>query len=247
MNNKIIALGYSNNGSAIFLSSDFAVSFSEIGIELSPFEFNSITIDNDETIYLASNILNENEHGVYKSEYPYIEWTKLLDGTAYTVNVDSENGVFAGTYAGVFQSINNGVNWQLIFDEQIPRTFPYVLETDNNNHLLIGTYGYGLFELQLPTNVEQKQNIPLISSLSQNYPNPFNPSTVINYSTSKQELITLKLYDITGKEVSILVNEVKNKGTYSVNFDASKLSSGVYFYKLQTKNFFETKKMLLLR
>ncbi len=84
-------------------------------------------------------------------------------------------------------------------------------------------------------------------SLNQNYPNPFNPSTKIRYSTPTSEFVTLKVYDVLGKEVATLVNEEKATGSYEVSFDAAGLSSGMYFYKLQTDNFVETKKMLLLK
>jgi hypothetical protein len=84
-------------------------------------------------------------------------------------------------------------------------------------------------------------------ALSDNYPNPFNPTTVISYQLANDGLVTLKVYDILGKEVKTLVNGYKTAGNYSVSFDASKLSSGVYFYQLRAGNFISTKKMLLLK
>ena len=83
--------------------------------------------------------------------------------------------------------------------------------------------------------------------LSQNYPNPFNPSTKINFSLPKQGFVTLKIYDVVGKEVAKLVNEVKPAGYYSVYFNASTLSSGVYFYRIETTGFVETKRMMLIK
>ena len=84
-------------------------------------------------------------------------------------------------------------------------------------------------------------------SLSQNYPNPFNPSTKIAYSIPTNGLVTLKIYNILGKEVQTLVSEVKSAGSYEVSFNAASLSSGVYFYKLESGNFIDTKKMFLLK
>jgi hypothetical protein len=109
--------------------------------------------------------------------------------------------------------------------------------------------------------VEVDFNLPIEFSLEQNYPNPFNPSTKIKYSIpnvtlsassraeSKDEgsRVILKVFGILGNEIATLVNEEKPAGNYEVNFDASKLSSGVYFYKLQAGNFIETKKMILIR
>ncbi|MFZ1518399.1 MAG: T9SS type A sorting domain-containing protein [Ignavibacteriaceae bacterium] len=95
--------------------------------------------------------------------------------------------------------------------------------------------------------VGNESNVPLKFVLEQNYPNPFNPVTSINYSISEKSFTTLKIYDIIGNEVASLVNEEKSAGNYIVNFDASKLSSGVYLYKLQSNGFTQTKKMMLLK
>lgn len=83
--------------------------------------------------------------------------------------------------------------------------------------------------------------------LSQNFPNPFNPVTSIQYSIPQRSNVTLKVYDVLGNEVKTLVNEEKDRGVYSVNFDASGLASGMYLYRLQAGSFVETKKMILLR
>ncbi len=89
--------------------------------------------------------------------------------------------------------------------------------------------------------------------LLQNYPNPFNPTTTIKYSipsvisSGARNLVTLKVYDVLGNEIATLVNEEKPAGEYEVNFDASKLASGIYFYQLRTSSFVQTKKMILLK
>jgi hypothetical protein len=84
-------------------------------------------------------------------------------------------------------------------------------------------------------------------SLSQNYPNPFNPSTKIKYAVSSPQYATLKVYDVLGNEVATLLDEYKPAGKFEVEFDASGLPSGVYFYRIQSGNFIDTKKMLLLK
>jgi len=84
-------------------------------------------------------------------------------------------------------------------------------------------------------------------SLGQNYPNPFNPSTKIHYKIAHSEFVNLSVYNVLGKEVAILVNEIQSAGTYSVVFSADNLPGGVYFYKLETQNFVQTSKMLLLK
>jgi len=89
--------------------------------------------------------------------------------------------------------------------------------------------------------------IPDGFALLQNYPNPFNPTTTIRYSIPNSEFVTLKVYDVLGNEVATLVNEEKPAGSYEVEFKATELSSGIYFYKLQTNSFVETKKLVLLK
>ena len=89
--------------------------------------------------------------------------------------------------------------------------------------------------------------IPTQFSLSQSYPNPFNPTTNIIYQIPKNSFVSLKVYDVLGKEVATLVNELLSPGTYEATFDATKYASGVYFYKLETSDFAETKRMMLIK
>ena len=95
--------------------------------------------------------------------------------------------------------------------------------------------------------VEIGNSIPHDFLLSQNYPNPFNPSTKIGYSVSQKSFVTLKVFDPVGSEVATLVNGEMEAGSYNIEFNAANLPSGVYFYKIQTGTFVQTKKMILLR
>lgn len=93
-----------------------------------------------------------------------------------------------------------------------------------------------------------KNNIePIKYELSQNYPNPFNPVTNIKYQIQKTGLVTLRIYDIIGREIKTIVNEIKNPGSYIVTFNGSEFSSGVYFYRIQSGDFVQVKKMLLIK
>jgi hypothetical protein len=103
----------------------------------------------------------------------------------------------------------------------------------------------GKFEYS-PT-IEVTAGTPKAFALSQNYPNPFNPATVISYQLPVSSQITLKVYDVLGREVVTLVNEPKAAGNYTATFDASKFSSGIYFYRLQAGSFIQTKKMVLVK
>ena len=89
--------------------------------------------------------------------------------------------------------------------------------------------------------------LPASYSLSQNYPNPFNPWTNIKYSLPKAGFVSIKIYDVTGRMVKELVNEMKETGSYSVMFEGSKFASGVYFYRIETNNFVDTKRMVLIK
>jgi hypothetical protein len=100
----------------------------------------------------------------------------------------------------------------------------------------------------IPVAVEPiNAQIPETFTLSQNYPNPFNPSTTISFGLPKSSNIKLIVYDLLGREVKALVNEFRQAGNYSVNFDASNLASGVYLYKLEAEGFVSSKKMLLIK
>jgi hypothetical protein len=99
-----------------------------------------------------------------------------------------------------------------------------------------------------PVGVEDDlSQIPEEYSLGQNYPNPFNPTTTIKYQIPEVSFITLKVYDVLGNEIAILVNEERPIGNYEIEFDASYLASGIYFYRIQAGNYVETKKMILLK
>ncbi len=95
--------------------------------------------------------------------------------------------------------------------------------------------------------IKDLQDIKLDFSLSQNYPNPFNPTTTINYQIQENGFVSLKIYDILGKEVAVLVNEEKPAGSYKIKFDGSRLPSGVYIYKMTAGNHSSAKKLILLK
>jgi len=92
-----------------------------------------------------------------------------------------------------------------------------------------------------------KKRIITDYSLSQNYPNPFNPTTTISYQIPKAGFVTLKVYDVLGKEVASLVNGQKTSGRYNVQFGGSKLTSGIYFYKISAGDYSATKKLILMK
>ena len=129
-----------------------------------------------------------------------------------------------------------------------PRSYSF-----KDDNVATGTYSYRLKQVDFDglssfsKIIQVDVNTAIDFMLNQNYPNPFNPSTQIKYSIKEAGLVQLKVYDILGKEVANLVNENIEAGFYSVNFNASQLSSGIYFYKLQSGTFVSSKKMLLIK
>lgn len=148
-------------------------------------------------------------------------------------------------------SKDNGNTWTLSNTGLNPQNgYIYGCAITGNNIFLATSDGIWKRPLsELITDVSSENSIPLNYSLDQNYPNPFNPSTTIRFSIPEAGFVTLKLYDLLGKEVATLVNEFKQPGTYDSQFSIfnSQLASGVYLYKLQTKNFTSIKKLLLLK
>ncbi|MBK9332016.1 MAG: T9SS type A sorting domain-containing protein [Ignavibacteria bacterium] len=132
---------------------------------------------------------------------------------------------------------------------ELPQSYSF---TDRN--LASGKYNYRLKQIDFNGNFEYFNlssevniGIPSKYALSQNYPNPFNPSTSINYEIPFDGNVSLKIFDISGKEVVTLVNEVKTAGYYSYKFNASNLSSGVYYYTISANDFTATRKMMLVK
>ncbi|HQY20793.1 MAG TPA: T9SS type A sorting domain-containing protein [Ignavibacteria bacterium] len=140
-----------------------------------------------------------------------------LSGSSF--NNPNLNGFENVTFRGAFGS----VNWSLEWAQFNPREYNII----------------GISQIS--------SVIPERFTLDQNYPNPFNPSTTINFSLPNSGLVSLKVYDISGKEIANLVNENLTVGTYEYKFNAASLSSGIYFYTLKSDNITETKKMLLVK
>lgn len=158
--------------------------------------------------------------------------TTLYRYTNHTIN---------DTVAGI-GNIQPGYLVATLFQD--PRYF-----TGGFRNVLAATIGWVVTNGGVITGINnQISNVePNSFKLLQNYPNPFNPETKISFSIPKTGLVTLKIYDILGKEVAALLNEVKNAGSYELNFNASNLSSGTYFYRIESGNFTDTKKMFLLK
>ena len=198
----------------------------------------------------------ENGEGVFLSTNNGANWTAVNSGlTNKNVKalIVSGTNLFAATFGGIFLSTNNGTNW-IAKNQGISPMQVFFCFALKDNYIFTGAQ-YGSIWRRLISEIIGISNIsteiPLAYSLSQNYPNPFNPTTKIKFDVAivKQAslLVTLKVYDITGSEVQTLVNERLQPGTYEATFNGSALNSGVYFYRMETSSFVETKKMLFLK
>ncbi len=207
---------------------------------------------------VCNNVLyNYDAYKFYRSN-DGVNWTNITSTFSADPNakvssiVIKDSILFAGTEsAGVFKSTDNGINWKAI-NEGIWINYPNTSRLFVGDDYLLAGGSSGLWRRQLTdfglTDVKEISNdVPEAFELSQNYPNPFNPSTVISWRMTVGSNVTLKVYDVLGKEVATLVNNELEAGTHSVNFDASHLSSGIYFYTLKAGSFIQTNKMLLLK
>jgi DNA/RNA endonuclease YhcR with UshA esterase domain len=160
---------------------------------------------------------------------------ELQDGNHYYNNVwegvDTSNAYFTSiTDTGsTFESLTGYLYYSHSYYKLVPR-----YQSD--------FIGFGK-----PTSVEHVNTMPASYAISQNYPNPFNPSTIISYSIPKEGHVVVKVYNIIGQEVATLVNAQQTAGTYKVSFDASSLSTGVYFYRISSGSFNQVRKMMLIK
>jgi len=131
--------------------------------------------------------------------------------------------------------------WEFTHTFNAVGDFPYYCEPHQGMGMT------GTIIVQEPVSVPDDELITEEFELKQNYPNPFNPSTRINYAILSASFVNLKVYDIIGNEIAVLVNEEKQAGNYQIDFDATELTGGIYFYQLLTGPFVETKKMILIK
>jgi photosystem II stability/assembly factor-like uncharacterized protein len=156
-----------------------------------------------------------------------------------------------GQNGAIKRSVNNGLNWVTLSTAGVTgiNHFSFV----KLNSII---YGYAVSSngnvMKLADSVLIltgiiKSEVPAEYKLLQNYPNPFNPATNIDFALPVSSVVTIKVFDILGREIRTLVNETKSAGNYSFKFDASELSSGLYFYRIQTDKFSDAKCMLLVK
>ena len=179
----------------------------------------------------------------------------------YTISAGGTDGMKTDTAGNIFCTGLTGV-WIIspsgVYLDKIttPRNPSNCAWGDTDRKTLFITTGNGnpgtgfVYRIRLasPAGIENHGSVfPGTFQLYANYPNPFNPSTTIEYKIEKSELITMKVFDILGCEVAMLVNEFKHPGTHLVQWNASAMPSGIYFCQLQARNIIQTKKLVLIR
>jgi hypothetical protein len=192
----------------------------------------------------------------FKSNNNGTSWTAVNNGlTNLSVQSFAVSGtnIFAGTTptgGGVFLSTDNGNNWYEKNEgfSVSPSVNALLIA---NNYIFAGTGLQAVWRRPLSELITSNQNInneiPSMYSLSQNYPNPFNPSTNIKFAIPRSSDVKIAIYDISGKEIDILVNEKLQPGTYQTEWNASNYPSGIYFYKITSNEFSVTKRMTLIK
>mgnify|MGYP001592195347 CR=1 FL=1 len=170
---------------------------------------------------------------------------------AVVIDPNFPDNIYIGNDIGVYLSTDGGNSWNEFLDGMPPAIVMDVSVSRSNRTLRAFTHGLGAWERKMPdgvVGVADEQTMPIAFSLQQNYPNPFNPQTTIGFSLLAIGNVTLKIFDVLGREVATLIdNETIHAGNYEKKWNAENLPSGIYFSSLTVNNFTQTKKMLLLK
>lgn len=240
LGNNILISNYCSNAQiyAIYLTSDYGNTWKNVG----PFYI-------AQTVTNGSIALGITVGGVMRSSDNGLTWEMANNGLPNLIGSSitmSNNSIYIfGNLFDVFKSSDNGSNWALAIG--IPTRGFELSATDK---YLFYVYSGSLYKTSIAAltevNKNDKQN-DMSYGLAQNYPNPFNPSTTISFSIPNESHVTLKIYDVLGREVATLVNGNFKAGGYTKTWNATSVSSGIYFYRLEAGNYSETKKLNLIK
>jgi photosystem II stability/assembly factor-like uncharacterized protein len=231
----------------LYKSTDFGESFNPVITGIGSLsDNNSIYETNNGYVFLS--VADINLRSVLRSTDNGQNWTQVLFNNYYLPVYAEDNGLVLTGYDTIYASTDYGISWNSIYHSIGTQNFITDIKRESKGTFYFSSYRTGLYEVDIVTSMNDEVNNLLKSyQLFQNYPNPFNPITKIEFSIPRLELVQIKVYDILGKEITTLLNEYKQVGTYKIEFDASNLPSGIYFYRMLSGSYSETKKMILLR
>ncbi len=260
-NNQVysIAVNKSNNyifagtyGSGVFRSTDNGGNWTQVNNGLSATEIMSLEFNGDNFLFAGTN-----GQGVFRSKNNGGDWEQVLGigltMQAWKIAINRKGYIFAGIVGGqivnlgIWVSTNAGDNWTQI-TSGIYYPFVDAIGFDSVQYGYAGTLNGGLYKSNASTPIRNTiTEIPIAFVLEQNYPNPFNPTTTIKYFLAKDCNVKLKVYDLLGRDIETIVNGYQSAGYYQYIFDASRLSSGIYIYRLETDSYSESRRMILVR
>jgi photosystem II stability/assembly factor-like uncharacterized protein len=244
VNGTNLFAGTFSNG--VFRSTDNGTSWTATGTTgLTDTEIRLLTV-NDTNLFVETAFMS-----IFRSTDGGSSWTPVKTGLTNTIVntiAVSDSKLYAGTNGGVFLSTNNGTSWMSV-NTGLTDSYVYTLCVSGTN-LFAGTdSGVWKRPLSEMTTAVERSTIeePTHFSLNQNYPNPFNPTTTFSFSLPCRSFVSLKIFDLLEREVATIVTEQLSAGSYSKQWNASNMSSGIYFYRLQAGSYTQTKKLLLLK
>ena len=189
--------------------------------------------------------------GIHRSSDGGTTWSHAYTAGRVVGIVRSQvtpNTLFAASEEGILKSTNFGATWTMYNNALPTRRLTSLIISPYSDTMFVSTETHGVLKVwNFLTDVAENNSLPDKFELMQNYPNPFNPTTTIGFQIPTSGFVTLKVFDLLGREVAMLVNEELRPGSYERQFDASNLASGVYLYRLQAGSFLQTRKLLLLR
>ena len=244
--------GVGTGGAGVLRSTDNGATWTQINTGLTSLFVLSLAVNSNGYIFAGTF-----PGGVFRSTDNGDSWTQVLGSAGQSVEslaIYSSGHVFAGTFgAGVFWSTDNGLSWAQI-NAGLTNIDVLSLAINSDRFILAGTAGGGVFiSVQPTTSVREiAGEIPLTYTLEQNYPNPFNPETEIHFQLPEASHVVLRIFNALGQEIRTLVDAQYKADFHSVRWDGKDnngkaVSSGIYLYRLEAADFFQVKKMTLLR
>ena len=220
---------------------------------------NFIKVNSNGDIFVSRNTAAGSTDLVFRSTDNGATWqgTGLLGGTGggdvKAMHIDTQNRIYVSVYTfgptvkKIYRSTDNGATWNELQSGMPVSQLVYSLTGNSQDVIFAGTQSSGVYKGSDNTTGITINTQPVSFSLEQNYPNPFNPVTEIKYGIPRAEFVSIKVFDMSGKTVSVLVNGFKRAGEYEISFNALSLSSGIYFYRMESSGYTVTKKMILVK